>query len=491
MTYIIYDFETSGRSARFDQVLQAGFIVYDHEFTPINKINIKSKLNIDVIPSIGALRVNKLLIKDLFNEKLSYYHMILEIEKFLKDYDNSFFLGFNSINFDEEFFRQARWEHFLYPYLTNTNGNFRGDLFNFATMVHAFRNKSINVGKNDDGKLTFKLESLAYVNSFNIKNSHEAIADVEATMKLMELLSSKNSDLFKTFIENSKTKNVQKKILEKKIFTLHNYLFNAHRVYLVKSLINHPIYKNQHIGFDLKYDTHEIVDLERNELKEIYMNKSFFRKIKLNKQPSILEKSFARKFSPYSEMSESEIELKCKQLEKSSFIENITRILEDEAIDKMENQSQEIGYEEDTIYSKNLNFKDSCMMINFHKEDWSEKWSFAEKFIDPRLRFFAAKHLYRNSPENLPKKIFLHLHEKISARLNSMKKEMFTTIPSAMEEADSLSLEIEEKLTNDEENIKSQLEQYNIYINFVNDYYNDSSAKPLKFGPDLSKKLFS
>ena len=102
MTYIVYDFETSGRSARFDQVLQAGFIVYDHEFTPINKINIKSKLNIDVIPSIGALRVNKLLIKDLFNEKLSYYHMILEIEKFLKDYDNSFFLGFNSINFDDQ-----------------------------------------------------------------------------------------------------------------------------------------------------------------------------------------------------------------------------------------------------------------------------------------------------------------------------------------------------------------------------------------------------
>ena len=34
-------------------------------------------------------------------------------------YQNSrlFFVGFNSINFDEEFFRQTLWEHFTFPYL--------------------------------------------------------------------------------------------------------------------------------------------------------------------------------------------------------------------------------------------------------------------------------------------------------------------------------------------------------------------------------------
>ena len=29
MNFIVFDFETTGRSARFDQILQAGFIVYD------------------------------------------------------------------------------------------------------------------------------------------------------------------------------------------------------------------------------------------------------------------------------------------------------------------------------------------------------------------------------------------------------------------------------------------------------------------------------
>ena len=127
-------------------------------------------------------------------------------------------------------------------------------------------------------------------------------------------------------------------------------------------------------------------------------------------------------------------------------------------------------------------------MEDFDKVDWEEKWDFASKFKDPRLQFFAARHIYRNTPDFLPKNIFRRVHQKISERFNSMKKEKFTTIPSAMEEADTLSAEIEEEAKS--EFIIKQLKQYNIYINFLNSYYNDNDAKPLKFDGDLSKKLF-
>ena len=63
---------------------------------------------------------------------------------------------------------------------------------------------------------------------------------------------------------------------------MHHYIFSKHRVYLVKNLLKHPVYKNQMIGFDLKYDTSEIVNYGVDELHEIYRSKSFFRKIKLN-----------------------------------------------------------------------------------------------------------------------------------------------------------------------------------------------------------------
>ena len=191
MPYIFYDFETSGRSARFDQILQAGFIIYDESFRELNKLNIKSRINSDTVPSINALRVNRLKMSELLSEKLTCYEMTLKINSFLNQYSKSFYIGFNSINFDEEFLRQLFWEHFIFPYLTNTNGNFRGDALNFVTMVHAFNSKNINVKKNDDGKLTFKLEKIAEANNFDSSNSHEAIADVEVTMQLFELLKKK------------------------------------------------------------------------------------------------------------------------------------------------------------------------------------------------------------------------------------------------------------------------------------------------------------
>ena len=136
------------------------------------------------------------------------------------------------------------------------------------------------------------------------------------------------------------------------------------------------------MAFDLKYDTNQIVDLEEGDLREIYKNKSFFRKIKLNKQPSILDKSYAMSKQPFIQtFSSAEIELKCKQLNSQKFLNNLQKILEKESMDLLDNQSQEIKFEEETIYSKNLNYKDSIVMGDFHNEPWDKKWYFAEGFM--------------------------------------------------------------------------------------------------------------
>ena len=111
MNLIIYDFETSGRSARYDQILQAGIILYDKNLVEIKQLNLKSKLNADVIPSINALNVN-LFVRSLKREKTSF-EIIQEMNDFFEKHRPSMFLGYNSINFDEEFLRQGLWENFL------------------------------------------------------------------------------------------------------------------------------------------------------------------------------------------------------------------------------------------------------------------------------------------------------------------------------------------------------------------------------------------
>ena len=54
-----------------------------------------------------------------------------------------------------------------------------------------------------------------------------------------------------------------------------------------------------------------------------------------------------------------------------------------------------------------------------------------------------------------------------------------------MQEADNISLEIEE----DENSsfIKEQLIQYNIYINFLNDYYSQKNPRAVRFDSQLSR----
>ena len=41
-------------------------------------------------------------------------------------------------------------------------------------------------------------------------------------------------------------------------------------------------------------------------------------------------------------------------------------------MDLIDNQSQEDKFEEETIYSKNIGYKDSLIMNDFHKYAWEE-----------------------------------------------------------------------------------------------------------------------
>ena len=98
-------------------------------------------------------------------------------------------------------------------------------------------------------------------------------------MQLMCLLKNKRDDLFRIFFNNSSSRNVEENIHQNDLFTLHNYLFNNHKIYLVKKLIKHPSYKNQFIGFDMKYDVEEIVKLSELELREEYKKRASLEKL--------------------------------------------------------------------------------------------------------------------------------------------------------------------------------------------------------------------
>ena len=492
MTLIMYDFETSGRSPRFDQILQAGIIIYDENLSQVNQINLKSRLNSDIIPSIYALKVNKLNVSDLLNEKKSSFDLSKELHSYMKTAKPSIFLGYNSINFDEEFLRQALWESFFYPYLTTSNFNSRGDVLDLVRTSHAFNPNSINVELDDNGKLSFKLEKLSSVNNFSINNAHEAISDVKATKNVLEIVKNNSSEIYKAFMANTNKQNLIESIKKRKMFTHHASYYGKHFIFLLTYFIDHPVYKDYVITYDLKFDPEEITNISYENFKDIYYSKKkkFFRKLKLNKQPTVLEFSFGKKHYPYNAISPEILEQRIEILKNEELKSFMFKILSEEADNFEEGKSQEDKFEEQTIYDSNINFHDRQLMLDFEKVTWDKKWSFSEKFKDKRLRYFAAKHIYRENPELLPKKIFEFLYKKIAERLNSINKHDFTTIPAAIEEFASLSLKLEENEISQGLNV--QLKQYKIYIDFMSDYYSKKNInpKPLRFDANLSKTLF-
>ena len=105
------------------------------------------------------------------------------VDKF-KEWKNSTFIGYNSINFDEEFLRRTLFKNLEYPYLTNTNGNERGDLFSLARASHLYYPDCIKTPISDKNNPVFKLEKLAPMNGIKHDDAHSAMGDVLATLKL-------------------------------------------------------------------------------------------------------------------------------------------------------------------------------------------------------------------------------------------------------------------------------------------------------------------
>ena len=145
------------------------------------------------------------------------------------------FLSFSIQSTLMKSFSDNYYGNIFFPYISNTKGNKRGDVLNFVTMVHAFDKDCVNVSRNEEGKLSFKLR-LAKANNFDSSNSHEAIADVEVTMQLMCCLKIKEVIYLKYFLIILRRKMLKKKFF--KMICLHYIIIYLTIIKYILSKIN-------------------------------------------------------------------------------------------------------------------------------------------------------------------------------------------------------------------------------------------------------------
>lgn len=128
----------------------------------------------------------------------------------------AFFIGHNSLEFDEHLLRQAFYKSLHPPYLTNANGNSRSDALRMVQAASLFARDALVFPTREDGEFVFKLDRVAH--GFAHERAHDAIADVEATIFLSRRLMERAPELWSAFMRFSQKAAVCDHIVAEPIF---------------------------------------------------------------------------------------------------------------------------------------------------------------------------------------------------------------------------------------------------------------------------------
>jgi exodeoxyribonuclease I len=181
-TYLFYDIETTGLSKSFDQVLQFAAIRTDLNLQELQRIEIKVKLNPDIIPAPRAIITHQIGIEESMQGSIEVDAM-QQIHTWLNE-PGTISIGYNTLGFDDEFLRFSFYRNLLPPYTHQyANQCKRMDLYPLTVMYFLYKNDILKWPVVND-KLSLKLEDINHANQLVQGQSHNAMVDVEVTLAL-------------------------------------------------------------------------------------------------------------------------------------------------------------------------------------------------------------------------------------------------------------------------------------------------------------------
>jgi exodeoxyribonuclease-1 len=464
---VFYDFETCSSNVSYGQIIQAAALLVNDNFQELDRYEGRCKLSPGIIPEAMALIVNKTTPKILKETNLSHYQMIRQMMEKFNQWKNSIFIGYNSINFDEEFLRRTLFKNLDYPYLTVTNGNERADLFSLARASHLYYPNCLRTPISNKNNPVFKLDQLAPMNGIKHNDAHTAISDVLATVEIAKLLSKKAPNVWKASLMTTNKDKTLHIIKNELTFCTDFFYYGKTSPFVLTFVCEHPQWSYP-MCFDLKEDPNYYFKFSTNDLKkELKKTPKVIKIIKHKKHPIIMNSSYAMNFDVYKKIGLKKLQERAKLIKNNKdFSNKVSAVLDEEAREKQDFDSQEDIYPEESIYKKFTTKEDNAIMPAFHKADWKEKFSILQKFKDERLRYFGKKILYEENPDFLPKDEYNSIHKEIAARVLSTNKEKWNTIPRTYSEIDTL----RNKFKDDKDKLKA-LQDINSYIEEMEKIY--------------------
>ena len=191
--------------------------------------------------------------------------------------------------------------------------------------------------------------------------------------------------------------------------------------------------------------------------------------MKINKAPIVLDKKFALKQKPYSDLDLSTILKRAKLVrDNENFCKNIQIINREIADEKEQTKSQEDLVQEETLYNKFISNQDSKLFKIWHNSSWEDKLRMLDKFNDKRCSWFGQKIIYQEAPQILPTDLYKNIKREIARRILSKNKERWQTINMAYTEIDYLRDQASNR--DDEEELK-KLDEINQFIMSIEKKY--------------------
>ena len=500
--YIFYDLETTGRgkkesakafgtTPKWEQILQIAAIVTDENFQPTNQnINEFCRPRTSIISQPGALLTTQKGIREALNAKLSSYELIKKInstfDEWKKETDNPVFIGHNIIEFDESVLEYNLFNNLFFPYITRKN---RGDTLSLARALYALNPSSIKTPLTARGNPSFKLDKLAELNNLPVEFAHDAFSDVKTSIALTKFVHDMDQDNWKQL---EMTMNKEKAI--EYVNANKGFCYMTSFAGKVKLQALSMVCESQYSGWfhtiDLAHDPDPLLEANLEEFKKLIKKKN--RYVICNQHPILLSGKIAINYEPYNELGAEILNERANKVFKNKSLADKFKHMEiDRQIEKEDEASQDNIFPESkaNMFTK---FGQGDTLREFHeKNTWAEKYQVALTIRDQRASFILKRLIFDESPSILSEEDFKYVHRELHDRLVINQERPFTTIPEAMMQTDTELVNLEESDDDFKEEKLRILNDYNTYLIFMEQYFKDKNAKPLKSGNELVKQIFN
>lgn len=437
MSIVIYDTETTGTDTFFDQILQFAAIRTDDELREIDRFEIRCRLLPHVVPAPEAMRVNRSPVARLVDQRLpTHYQMVRKIREQLLKWSPSLFLGWNSIRFDEDLLRQAFYKTLHAPYLTNTSGNSRSDALRLAQACSIHAPDSLKTPVNASGHASFALHATARENGLNPGHTHDAMADVEATLFLCRQVYGRAASTWSSFMRFATKAAVIDYLKNEPTFCVSTYRAGKPYSSLATAIQQSLKNKAEWIIYDLSVAPEELRQLSEEDLMLRVGEPPYpVRRLKPNAAPILFSSDEAPAGCRGSELNFAELQRRADLLrDDRDFAARLVA-----AYESRQKEYPPSPHVEHQIYDRFPSKADEALMDTFHSTEWMQRSRLVEKFEDPRLQSIGRQLIHLERPDALSRDL-CRTHDLAIARrlLGQGVSFPWLTLPRALEQLEIL-----------------------------------------------------